>query len=715
MAVFNPQIQPSYDPNWTNITHPISDVTPDKSTAIAIETGAKALDSGVKVADTLTKQSIQKDTTEGVDNLRDAYTESLQAYRNIQIGASAANGANPPDSTLLPDQGATPPPANLQSGLNRVQQLGTAIAQNSGKTNDTLYTGALNSLAKQLRSSYPGYRDYIDEQIKSVSGVDPANAFMKNLMEDINRNQESTKTEDNATMAALREKAATGFHDINGTSAADVMEMRRRGIIDNNQSMKWLNGAMSLKYDLDQKAAARKDRQDSDSDTAITANKDLSQNTGKIMAQAWNTMTIGKGTDSIAKQIEFFQKHSGDSGVSDEEAQVRGRQLQGMRNNIFNAAWAQAQKDGTLDRMGGDAEKAKATITARLAPLDNAIKDVFNKDWGAAYGHMQLNEAISNDSTNLLYNLPDDEARVFNRMSGAFSKISPQAASSLMQMAFKGKVPQAEVQLLQNETLKVLTQPYAQNGRLSSAQAALDELRRRGATSAKTFDEFVKTVNMLSDPTVAQENKINLANAFFDPEQNKELLSDKNFQKDTVINGRQVPGKYSVFNTLSTDATAKSIKELSKTRPEIAKSYNTMMTQQFGEQLYSRELQDLRNLNEDFRPTANHPGFQVKVTNDGKGPVRMEMVTGKGEPVNYAQASAYGAGNAYLAINRLNGGMAGLFNVYSATGPDAGQRTMETLYRYGYREANPISDAVTSEMRHDAMERLRKKDGSRAE
>lgn len=710
MVVFNPQIQPTQDPNWTNVSRPISDLTPDKSTGITLETTAKTIDSGVKLADTLTKQSIQKDTETGVDNLRDAYTESLQAYRNVQIGA-AAN----PNASLMPTGDTTPVPGNLQSGLQRVQQLGTAMAQNTGKINDTLYTGALNALAKQLRSSYPGYRDYIDEQIKSVSGVDPANAFMKNLLEDINRNQENAKTDDNATLSSLREKASQGFHDTNGVTAAQVMELRKAGVIDNNQAMKWLNGAMKLKYDLDTKAANRKDRQDSDADTAITANKDLSSNTGQILNQAWNTMTIGKNTDTIAKQVAFIEAHAGDQGVSDEEFTRIGYQLKAMRANIFNTSWAQAQKDGTLQRLGGDAEKAKATINARLAPLDNAIEAVTNKDWGTAYGHMKFNEAISSDSTNLLYNMPDDEARIFNRMSGAFAKISPQASASLMQMAFKGKVPQAEVQLLQNETLKLLTQPYSANGRVSSAQGALDELRRRGATSAKTYDEFVKTVNMLSDPTVAPENKINLARGFFDPELNKNLLSDQNFKKDTVVNGRQVPGKYSVFTTLSTEATANSIKELSKTRPDIAKDYEVMMTKQFGEQLYSRELQDLRDLNQEFKPTQGRPGFQVKVTNDGKSPVRMELVTDKNEPITYAQASAYGAGNAYQALNRLNTGMAGLWNVYNATGPEAGRRTMETLYRYGYREANPISDAVTSEMKHDAMERLRKKDGSRTE
>src|SRR5258707_2375647 len=69
----------------------------------------------------------------------------------------------------------------------------------------------LNSLAKQLRAQYPGYKDYIDEQIKAVSGVDPANAVMRNLLEDINRNATNAKSEHDKTTAMLRDAVTSGI------------------------------------------------------------------------------------------------------------------------------------------------------------------------------------------------------------------------------------------------------------------------------------------------------------------------------------------------------------------------------------------------------------------------------------------------------------------------------------------------------------------------
>jgi len=52
----------------------------------------------------------------------------------------------------------------------------------------------LNALAKRLRSQYPGSVDFIDgSDIIKFSGVDPANAFYQNLLQDINRGLANTK------------------------------------------------------------------------------------------------------------------------------------------------------------------------------------------------------------------------------------------------------------------------------------------------------------------------------------------------------------------------------------------------------------------------------------------------------------------------------------------------------------------------------------------
>ena len=154
-------------------------------------------------------------------------------------------------------------------------------------------------------------------------------------------------------------------------------------------------------------------------------------------------MTIGKNTDTPAKLFEYIQKNAGNPNVMDERSQAIGQQLGMMRTAMFNQAWAKASEGGKnslIAQLGGDAEAAKKVIEGRLATMDLAIKAVYDNQWGAAYSHMNMNKAIANDSTNLMYNAPQEAVRRYNRMVGAVNQISPQAASQFFQSSLVGNV-----------------------------------------------------------------------------------------------------------------------------------------------------------------------------------------------------------------------------------------------------------------------------------
>lgn len=78
-------------------------------------------------------------------------------------------------------------PAELKKSGSALQNLQTALEQ--GKISDTYYYGQLVSLTKQMRSKYPGYEQYVDETIQSVTGVRPANAYRSALMNEISDQQ----------------------------------------------------------------------------------------------------------------------------------------------------------------------------------------------------------------------------------------------------------------------------------------------------------------------------------------------------------------------------------------------------------------------------------------------------------------------------------------------------------------------------------------------
>jgi hypothetical protein len=560
--------------------------------------------------------------------------------------------------------------------------------------NDTLYTGALNSLAKQLRSQYPGYRDYIDEQIQSVSGMNPANAFMKNLLEDINRNSESNKTETNAIRSSLQGLIDKGFHDAGGTSAATVMQAWKSGLIDGNKVNSWINSSMKLDFDIKQRAANRADTQGNEADAAVSATKELSQNAAQTIAQNWSTMTIAKGTDTPAGLSKFLQENAGNSQVMDERSQAIGQQMQAMRTRTFQMLMAKANEGGTnslVSRLGGDPEKAAKVINGQLATWDLAIQDVYNKDWGSAYSHMNFNKAIAADSTNVLYNAKDDDVRKYNRMVGAINNISPQFGKDFFQRSLLSNVPQGEKEFLKTIKMELLTQPDAPMGKLTSLQGVIDNAKAKGMQSPKSWSDLIHTIDNISDPKLATEQKLNLAKGFFDPSFNGEILSDKNFQKDRYdpTLKREIPGKYAFWMNLTSDNVAQGVSALGKTDPSIITKYRDTMSRNFGEQLFSRELRELGDTNRDFTPSSL---YKIKFTNDKGSTPHFEVVGPQGEPMSMTKAIALRA--PIQPLNRLNESMAGLYNVFQKTGSqDPVNDVMKTIYRYNYQDASNVNNS----------------------
>lgn len=688
MVVFNPQVsnQGVNDPNWENVSKPISDISYDKGAALAISGASDILGSAVKATDFDIKEAAKKDVQTGVDALRDNYTAGLQTLRNAQIASG--------DKSLLPDTAAADVPSTVQNGIDKAKTIATAMEQNAGKSNTTLYTGALNSLTKQLRAQYPGYRDYIDEQISAISGVHPANAFMKDLSEDINRQQENSKTELNATKSLLRSNADAGFHDSAGVTAASMLNLVNKGLKSTDQAMDWLNSAKKVDYDRKVANDARTDRKSSDVDAAENAQKDLARNAHENISHDWQTLTIGKGTDTAEGLFKFIQANSGNDKVKDEQAQSMGQQLKALRDASYNQRVAEAYeggKDSIVAHMGGKVEDVHKVLNASYKTFDNAIEAVFNKDWGAAYSHMNFNKAIIQDTTNTMYNAPDAEVAKYNRNVTVINTMSPQFAKDFFVGFVTGDNVKKDVEWLKTQKLNLLVQPDVDNGQVHSLQETLNNAKRVGATAPKTVQSVVKSIEDVSNPDLSTTNRLNLARGFFDPAQNGEILSDKNFAKDKYdpVLKREIPGKYWVYRQLSSDNTALGIAELGKKDPSIIGDYRDTMTRNFGEQLFSRELRDVGDSNVDKNSASL---YKIKFTDDkGRSP-HFDVVRPDGSPMTMTEAIAMRAPTG--SINRLNEGMSGLYNVYEKTGSaDPINDVKSAMLRYNYRDPKEVNNS----------------------
>jgi hypothetical protein len=288
-----------------------------------------------------------------------------------------------------------------------------------------------------------------------------------------------------------------------------------------------------------------------------------------------------------------------------------------------------------------------------------------------------------------MYNAPDAEVAKYNRNVAVINQISPQFAKDF----FKGFVTsdnvKKDVEWLKTQKLDMLVQPDAATGQIHTLQEQLNNAKKVKATAPKTIQSLVTAVDDVSNPKIDPSQRLNLARGFFDPTQNGEILSDKNFEKDRYdpTLKREIPGKYWVFRKLSSDNVATGIAELGKKDPSIVKDYQDTMTKNFGEQLFSREILDLRD-------AATSNKWKISFTDDGKRAPRFEILNANGSPLTGLQASDLNA--PYRAINRLNEGISSLHNVYDKTGADANNQILKTLYQYGYAPQKTMNNSPSS-------------------
>lgn len=216
MAIFNPQVQPTPDPYFLHLSRPIGNIDTDKSKALAISTVGEGISDVVKGADEVVKKTIEDKVYDKASAVRDQFSsqlaeaDTLVRQRPQLITEDGDTGGGP----------ATGVPAQLKGLPSTLSMLDNARA--NGKVSPTNYKAQLDSIASDLRSQFPGYRQYIDSQFEKVVGMNPANALIESRIQDINSFQTRINENQNKVLtylgshaqypvtAALAQRAQTG-------------------------------------------------------------------------------------------------------------------------------------------------------------------------------------------------------------------------------------------------------------------------------------------------------------------------------------------------------------------------------------------------------------------------------------------------------------------------------------------------------------------------
>lgn len=225
MAAFNPDVKdvkPVNPIGWSKS----ADVPSSFASGLSegIQGLGKLIGLGTTAADELVKQNAQNKAEQifrpEVDNeisrLAGAdFQLKLNQSVNATTNASSTQGVAPISQSLGDNfvSSDNTLPAPLKELPKTLSILDGARA--NGHLSETAYLGRLTALAKDLRSQYPvGYRDYIDNQISKITGVDPANAYMKSLIGDINANLTNAQAEKNKIASKILENI--GSDPVNG-------------------------------------------------------------------------------------------------------------------------------------------------------------------------------------------------------------------------------------------------------------------------------------------------------------------------------------------------------------------------------------------------------------------------------------------------------------------------------------------------------------------
>lgn len=164
MAKFDITPDPTVTPNYTGLSEGIR-ASANTAFGDLFKGVANLVDAGVKETDRNIQANIKQDIFDQTDAVNSEF--GIDDATDLQSDATAQITAK------------TAPPGVERAGaqLESLQK-----AYEAGALKDSHYWARMNSIVRQLRGKYPGYRSEIDQMVSQVTGAKPANALRESLM-----------------------------------------------------------------------------------------------------------------------------------------------------------------------------------------------------------------------------------------------------------------------------------------------------------------------------------------------------------------------------------------------------------------------------------------------------------------------------------------------------------------------------------------------------
>lgn len=671
--VFNPQSDVTPIPDWTrSIGQPVSQPLPDVSKGKRFETIGEGIEGAAKGAEGVFENWVTNRVRAGVEADQQATISAYEEIRNAQI-----QGRKPDpqavriagfDGSLMSGTG-TPQnlPPDLTAGLDKANQFGLAKAQ--GKGNDTLYTGAIYNMARQLRQQFPGHADFIDEQISKITHNTQANQYMQNLLIDINRGGQGQ----DVFMHDMFQKAFTNeyFGDRGVQSALTNLKInptaenankfvgemyRRGGELHDQESWKW------------QHERAQGNKVDDTDQAKYEATKIANQIVSKHMSPIFNQSPAFDTPDKLTALLDASAH--GENPISGKSWVALGAQVTAAKAQAIEDIENQMIKLGYKERIGPDMEGIRKEALTRMTSLEEAIN---GGNLPAVLRWKKQNEAGIDDTRKQFY---DSDIGNIAKVSKVYrEELGPKWSEHLDALSLSQSNITKDMDNFILNSMKQSGLPpekrFARDyGSLYDGLVHMREQAAQGAQFApRAYTDMVKNVDLLTqamkNPT-PQNQAIakNMVEYMFNSDNNAKIMQF--FDKEMgAEKGRQY-----VYQQMTNPDVVDAIHNLHDNNSwQMFKDWQLRSFKTY----FNDNIQELNTL------TAGMAPVQIHWNTDTPNHPRLEIY--RKQPGGLVMGST----DENKVVNRLNSGISNLSYMAQKEGSNPTEFAWDTLVRLGYQ------------------------------
>lgn len=376
MAEFNKPLQDALPPQYVNASQG-KQYQGNQGMSMLTEGFTKAFEGLIKGLDESVQENIRQDTQGGFDAIN----------KEFGINAATVNQHPIPGPNDIQNQTAAnqPLPQTIENAQRQLQSLQQGFA--SGAINETHYWGRMNSLVRQLRGKYPGYRTQIDNIVSDVTGSRPANQLRNELFQEWKtQGTKAEKTYETTVENGIKQGHFRGFQFVGGrpidpeTNQPMTLDAMRTRIATREGDEKLLQqNQAQLNFDVEREKVDKKKVQS-------TMGTELSQKFNTILRDA--STSIGSTYAKINKMVGDSQSGLlSNKPPSPEELQqltVLFDQLQGqiraLGDSTYIKPWDETGDPKKNYKYWVPKEDFDKEFAAATLPLDTLRQAIFGKE-----------------------------------------------------------------------------------------------------------------------------------------------------------------------------------------------------------------------------------------------------------------------------------------------------------------------------------------------